>query len=305
VPDYPRRRLALLTLAQPLARLPEDVKRALEHKESTYNFGWSHGREKFNGVPDLLKGSFYANPTMDVPTTDPELIRQHPANCSPNIWPPEAALPGFADAFKSLGKLMVEVGSLVATQCDKYVVHNHSHYKPDRMQKIIRTSRAHKARLLHYFSAKDVSNAGGDADWCGWHLDHGSLTGLTSALYTRECKPCSNPDAACGLYIKNRKGEEVKVAIPEDCIAFQIGESSQIHSGGLLVATPHYVKAPNIKLMGDVARNTFAVFMQPEWDEPMDIPKGTDPKVVQAGVQFWRPGGDFSGFMKAKLQEYY
>lgn len=22
-----------------------------------------------------------------------------------------------------------------------------------------------------------------DADWCGWHNDHGTLTGLTSAMY--------------------------------------------------------------------------------------------------------------------------
>lgn len=43
-------------------------------------------------------------------------------------------------------------------------------------------SRNHKARLLHYFpadgssSADDVAGAQ-DQEWCGWHTDHGSLTG--------------------------------------------------------------------------------------------------------------------------------
>jgi isopenicillin N synthase-like dioxygenase len=47
----------------------------------------------------------------------------------------------------------------------------------------LRSSSCHKARLLHYFP----TNSGGQQqqqqqvaageDWCGWHLDHGALTG--------------------------------------------------------------------------------------------------------------------------------
>jgi isopenicillin N synthase-like dioxygenase len=50
--------------------------------------------------------------------------------------------------------------------------------------------------------------------------------------------------------------------IPRDCIAYQIGETSTIMSGGLLRATPHAVQAvryPESKSMG---RSTFAVFME-------------------------------------------
>ena len=36
----------------------------------------------------------------------------------------------------------------------------------------------------------------------------------------------------------------------------------QIHSGGLLRATPHHVRTPSVPAAG-VSRNTFAVFMQP------------------------------------------
>lgn len=41
-------------------------------------------------------------------------------------------------------------------------------------------------------------------------------------------------DPDCGLFIQSREDEIVRVAIPENAIAFQIGETAQIHSGGKL-----------------------------------------------------------------------
>jgi isopenicillin N synthase-like dioxygenase len=45
-------------------------------------------------------------------------------------------------------------------------------------------SSTHKARLLHYFPVNNnqqqhaqQQQQQSDDDWCGWHLDHGSLTG--------------------------------------------------------------------------------------------------------------------------------
>ncbi len=43
------------------------------------------------------------------------------------------------------------------------------------------------------------SESDGSLAWCGWHLDHGSLTGLTSAVFTRDGIEVSNPDPAAGL----------------------------------------------------------------------------------------------------------
>ena len=43
-----------------------------------------------------------------------------------------------------------------------------------------------------------------------------------------------NTDSTAGLYIRTRDSELVKVSIPKDHIAFQIGETAQIHSGGIL-----------------------------------------------------------------------
>lgn len=68
-----------------------------------------------------------------------------------------------------------------------------------------------------------------EEDWCGWHTDHGSLTGLTSAMYMRGDEVVPSPDPQAGLYIRARQGGEVtQVQIPSDHIAFQMGEAMQV-----------------------------------------------------------------------------
>lgn len=104
-----------------------------------------------------------------------------------------------------------------------------------------------QARLLHYYAqpaegspqqkqqqqqhqgAQGEGAAGAGADdhshaWCGWHSDHGSLTGLTSALYLdAQGREVPNPDPSAGLYIRTRHGQVVQAAIPRDCLAYQVG----------------------------------------------------------------------------------
>lgn len=70
-------------------------------------------------MPDLYKGGFFANPTLDVPTTDAALVAAHPTCCHANVWP-SAALPGLKSAFQALGACVVDVGLLVAQLCDIY-----------------------------------------------------------------------------------------------------------------------------------------------------------------------------------------
>jgi hypothetical protein len=118
-------------------------------------------------------------------------------------------------------------------------------YEP-KLEKILRHSKCCKARLLHYFPPEDdrVDDAtAADAqfsDWCGWHNDHGSLTGLLPALYLDgDGDVVDPPDPEAGLYIKSRDGRLVRSMIPEGAVAFQVGETAQIHTGGLLKATPH------------------------------------------------------------------
>jgi isopenicillin N synthase-like dioxygenase len=104
-----------------------------------------------------------------------------------------------------------------------------------------------KARLLHYFPlAPGTKQEGGitSSSWCGWHNDHGSLTGLTPAMYLdAEGREVTHPADSSGLYVYSRRGEMIKVNIPAGHLAFQIGETAQVHSGGVLQATPHAVMA--------------------------------------------------------------
>jgi isopenicillin N synthase-like dioxygenase len=163
------------------------------------------------------------------------------------------------------------------------------------------------------------------SSWCGWHNDHGSLTGLTVAMFFDEQgNPVSCPDRRSGLYIRSRSGTLVKVTIPEDCLAFQIGETACIHSGGLLQATPHCVRAstdPDDEVSASLTRCTFAVFMEPEWHYPMSPPaglnqdqlelivSGSSAKHLPPGVPplsaRWRKSQDFGQFAERTLQSYY
>jgi len=326
IPGVSELRKALLPLGRKFAGLPPAILNKYEHKESHYNFGWSHGKEIFVGKPDLAKGSFYANPLHDEPFTDKKLQEEHPSFACPNIWP-TAEMPELEVAFKAMGRKINDVAVLLAKHCDEYVKKRCPSYETGRLAKILSTSRTPKGRLLHYFPVAEGTAAVGSgnggilteadyASWCGWHNDHGSLTGLVPAMYFDEKNnEIPVPDKQAGLYIRSRQGAIVKAALPgANSLGFQVGESQQIHSGGFLVATPHCVMGSSTP---GVSRETFAMFMEPEWPEPMDPPKGVDykktlegadvaslPKGVPALGRRWRAGQDFGVFTKVTLESY-
>eukprot|EP01080_Neovahlkampfia_damariscottae_P009325 gene9325-1412_t len=303
VPKYVEYRKNLLSLAKQFGTLDEKTKAKYEDKKSHYSFGWSFGKEKFAGKFDTSKGSYYNNPQYDKPTEDKELIEKYPFYCAGNIWPKEE-IPELEGAFKNLGQLIVSVGELVGYQCDQYVSSQIKSFEQEKISKTIHDSLTCKARLLYYFpkneEVKKNENESFD-DWCGWHLDHGTLTGLTKAIFQDENgNIIENKDKDAGLFIENRKNEIVKAGWAEDMLAFQIGESAQIHSGGLLTATPHCVRGSSVP---GVSRSTFAVFMQPQWDASMAPPK--EKTVEECNVKVLKEGMDFSLFTEKRLEEYY
>jgi isopenicillin N synthase-like dioxygenase len=278
VPSLLEKRERLLKLASKLAALDEKELLKLEHQKSNYSFGWSHGKEMMNGKADLAKGSFYNNPMYNDPVSHiKDYATKFPEYSSSNIWP--IPLPELEGAFMELGSLIIQVGLRVAYHCDKYLNNNLNDLPQNFLQEMIKDSITHKARLLHYFpiSPEDAGETpdGKNIDsWCGIHVDHSVLTGLTAAMYVDESTPdfkqidLENAEikrilSNAGLYIKDRHDNFTQVQIPPDCLAFQIGESAQIASEGLLVATPHLVRGASY---ADMARNTFAVFMQPNVD---------------------------------------
>ncbi|CAM9581527.1 unnamed protein product [Ascophyllum nodosum] len=175
------------------------------------------------------------------------------------------------------------------------------------------------ASEIGVFSVTD--DDGSFSDWCGWHHDHSSLTGLVPAmLFDAQGKEVANADPNCGLFIRSRKGVLVKIALPRgespsSCLLFQIGETTQVHSGGALQATPHAVRSTS---RPGISREAFAVFMQPGWAESMDTPIGTGlestrslhaasllPRAAAPITERLRPGMDFGAFSAATVDAFY
>ena len=288
VPGYSEARANCLPLGYKFGNLSEEIKSKYEDRESIYSFGWSCGKEKMSsGLPDVSKGSYYANPTYDIPSDNPEDVKLFPAFFRPNIWP-DNDCSGFSQSFKTLGQLLVDTGALLSKSIDALVDSQQSNYAI-KLSNVISTSRNAKARLLYYFPSSSSSSEKKSEEWCGWHFDHGSLTGLASAMYfDSNGKEVSCPDDKAGLYVRIRSGETVQVKIPSDCIAFQIGETAQIHSGGLLQATAHMVRAAESP---GISRSTLAVFMEPGPFELMNCPEGSDIEtVVNGGAQLLPKG---------------
>lgn len=182
-------------------------------------------------------------------------------------------------------------------------------YPKNLLENLITTTVSTKGRLLHYFPLKAEKNEEGEKkdqdSWCGWHVDHCALTGLTSAMFFDSAEkevPCPDPNA--GLYIRSRGGVVHKASIPSDCLAFQMGEVAQICSGGLLRATYHCVRGAYGDNAVGVARSTLAVFMQPNFDFKLSLPDGADAKAIE--IKAWKNSEQtFSEFSVEKNKEYY
>lgn len=267
----------------------------LEHPAAKYLVGWSLGKETLkSGQFDTLKGSYYVNcaPSFSDSSSSTvasltEKYPNFPEYTAPNVWPSDDVLPGFEEAFQDLCLLIIDVATLVARACDQYAQKNVPGYTPGYLEHVVKTSQVSKARLLHYFPMPEEALAkdGDEDDWCATHLDHGCLTGLTSAMFIDESKhnPTlnnsefrtlpeleSSPDPKAGLYIRSRAGQTVKVGIPKDCLAFQTGEALEVITKGRFKAVPHFVRGAAPVGGGKIARNTLAVFTQPNLWEMVD-----------------------------------
>ncbi|KAL2054823.1 hypothetical protein ABVK25_005127 [Lepraria finkii] len=301
----------LLFYASYLANLPPEELDTLTCPSANYMSGWSHGKEALkSGSCDTLKGSYYVNCAFyqgkDV-TVPPS--PEFPEFAAPNVWPSETSLRGFRETFEELCTLIIDTAVLVARACDRYASAHIENYQAGYLEHVVKTSMFTKARLLHYFPPEPSSMDGENGNqveppaadssdhdsWCATHIDHGCLTGLTSAIYVDEAKyppkiPAADPskplpalpflqsppDPAAGLYIHARDSTITKVSIPPDCLAFQTGEALQLITGGKFRAVPHFVSAGAVgkERMG-VARNNLAVFTQPNLEEVVDREKGT------------------------------
>lgn len=308
-PEFPKLRHAALSYASYLGNLPPKELEKLENATAKYLTGWSLGKETLkNGQIDTHKGSFYANcafyinPLLNCAEPTEEFSPDNfPEYLSPNVWPPALLLPGFKSSVEELCRMVIDTAVLVASACDRFAEREIQGYPKGYLQHVVKTSSTTKARLLHYYPQEppapgvEEAPAGEEDDWCATHLDHGCLTGLTSAMFIDEAahSPAipsdvseavalpplpeldASPDPAAGLYIHSRSGETVQVKIPRDCIAFQTGETLERITQGKFKAVPHFVRGCRAsRSAGKVARNTLAVFTQPNLGETVDLNTG-------------------------------
>ncbi|KAL3472915.1 hypothetical protein BJX99DRAFT_234637 [Aspergillus californicus] len=295
-PEFQRLRSQVLSNASYLAALGNDELESLTSPISKYLTGWSCGKETLrSGHFDTLKGSYYVNcafyqdPSLQgAPDTE---YTDFPEYTSPNIWPAESSLPTFKSGLEELCTLIIDTAVLVARACDRFAEAEIEGYKSGYLERVVKGSMTSKARLLHYFPTRDDTGEEGEDtedaedDWCATHLDHGCLTGLTSAMFIDEAAnppspACSaqplpelsqSPDPKAGLYIQSRTGEVVKVNIPKDCLAFQTGEALELITRGKFRAVPHFVKGAKVpRGQGMIARNTLALFTQPNLGEEVE-----------------------------------
>jgi isopenicillin N synthase-like dioxygenase len=248
-----------------------------------------------NGRPDTLKGSYYANPVVDVPDVNPAVKAAYPPIYGNNVWPDknDIGIEGFEEAFKDLGKFVFDVGRQLAGACQPFV----SKYLTDVSLSVpeLISAQTAKARLLHYFPPAEHSPTTEDEpidSWCGFHKDHSLLTGLCSAIFLREeagMEPTAvpSPSPTSGLYIRTRGGDLTKVSIPPDCLAFQTGEALELVTAGKLRATPHCVRVGQTQVGAKISRETFALFMQPD----------THQRISESDT--------FGSFSKKVLEEHY
>jgi hypothetical protein len=180
IPSFGEKRSRLLPLASRLPALPDLAE--CERPDLHYSVGWSHGKEQLRpGVPDLAKGSYYADPFRegnDSSTTNEGAAGSNndPSenNAPSNVWPRSLNL---REPFLEMSGVVAETGRLLAKVCDCYC---RQHGVDLALHETLTRSSNAKGRLLHYFDTRSDESTAVDAPteerlWCGWHSDHGKF----------------------------------------------------------------------------------------------------------------------------------
>ena len=234
VPTFLEKSQALIAAARQFSALDESIKQQYAPLRDTGDTeGYELGAEWFkdeNGdwQIDDRKASYYA----------------YVPNKPQNKWPQETDL---KSSYLALGDLIFNTGKHVLSAIGLNTEAGIDH-----------TQLAGYARMLHYQKVGNTDSS--NPNWCGAHLDHDLLTGLTPAYYFCDGKEVDEPEEA-GLFIKPHNGNQFeKIYVPDKSVMlFQIGEFAQLASNDKVQATKHLVK----KAKGDIERFTYVLFYSP------------------------------------------
>mmetsp|Transcript_20348 Transcript_20348/g.56608 ORF Transcript_20348/g.56608 Transcript_20348/m.56608 type:complete len:142 (-) Transcript_20348:97-522(-) len=115
-----------------------------------------------------------------------------------------------------------------------------------------------------------------------------------------------SPHKDAGLYVVDRKNQVRQVRLPSDCMGIQIGECTQILTGGAVIATPHCVKgAPT------VARTSLACFIDTPPTYLLEGPAVSNDHLDSSSSRVpplskrWKDGMSFGEFLEKTFKMYY
>eukprot|EP00347_Sterkiella_histriomuscorum_P012868 403366914 len=265
--NYIKNHQRLAQAMQKLSEMPEEKLRYLEMPELEWGHGWNPGKDGYLEGADTLQASYYANLAQE------EYI-DHQGKLWKNIWP-DNEVKELKEQYLNTGLYVKKVGLKLADCLDKFLTQNVQNYETS-IFKALNESPKLAARSIYYRPPNHTSENNLPKNWCSWHKDYSYITGLIPGTFIdkqgKVHEEFNDPEA--GLFIQKRDYQILKLDIPRDCIAFQLGELAQVVSGGLLQALPHAVMMT--KKRNDLARVSMALFMEPDYSQPIKMPQGTN-----------------------------
>ncbi|MEE4674253.1 2-oxoglutarate and iron-dependent oxygenase domain-containing protein [Pseudomonas alliivorans] len=213
-------------------------------------------------APGDLKESFSIGPS-NVPDEDYYHNAEAGSHFAPNVWPSQALLPGFKEAYQAYFDAMSELAQslmrlfALALELDE-------HFFDDRIDRHISMFRS-----LSYPDIKTEVEAGQLR--ASAHTDYGSLTIV-------------RPDNALGgLQVRNQQGEWVDVPYVENGFVVNIGDLMMQWTNDQWISTLHRVVNPPVTSEQDNRRQSLVFFHQPNYDTlieclPGCLPDGATPR---------------------------
>jgi len=310
IPGYPESRKSILKEGYSLLNLPQDYLKSLERPEADYIIGWARGNSYSSNVHEYMLSSYHCRincEKLKYPK-DPEL-----ENKLTNVWPER--LPNFKQYFQSHGLICSEIQKKILKQIDSYCTTKLPYFKQNSLYDACKASSNIIGKLIMYYPPNDFDHKlfpkGKEDTWIEFHRDYGMLTALTHSIYfDKSGKIVENIPS--GLVVKKKDGTLVDVEFNENDILIQSGDTAFMLSGGEIIPTPHSAKITK-KIPKDVYRITFANFLEPEYDFPMQLPGNLsaevifkkDPYNMQNKMTTWKEQCNYIEFLTSAIHRQY
>jgi isopenicillin N synthase-like dioxygenase len=206
-----------------------------------------------NGMPSYKEGIDLGleTSTSSAPAATPDPLREA------NVWPDEAALPGWRAAMTAYAAAMVGVGHLLLHSFARHLG------LPETSFDAFFADSASTLRLLRYPPRPPESVAGVERE--AFLLDKGaSRPSLTGEHTDSGCVTLLWQDAVGGLQARNAAGDWIDVPSVPDSLVVNLGDLMQFWTGGAFRATPHRVIGGAIGQGDD--RYSIPFFFEPSLD---------------------------------------